>query len=250
MTRKERKRRIIRAWRTQLVFMFCCFLLTTFTFLFLNHGLSPFLNSLESISGIASDIDSKTSLAQNIVSSLFGCQSKMHDLASSLNLYQLCPDYFRSDVSRNVDLAQLNATLLSGLDQVDTFVRSYITGIAAALDGTQASTVTIENSIATVDNFQSIIKAFLAALNAVNILFFCGAFMARSSINDQIAQYFLAFMAVPIFCILVAASVIITCVFAGATLMNAGKTIISGTCLSYCFLLCLTFCCCRFLCGW
>ena len=90
--RWQRRQRMIRSWRVQNIFAISAFGLITFSFVFVNHGLTPFMLSLEDVTTVTNLAQTRTRHGMHLAHLL---SSHMHNLRPflDLNITRLCPHY-------------------------------------------------------------------------------------------------------------------------------------------------------------
>jgi hypothetical protein len=227
--RAERKRRILRAWRTQSLFLLASLLLPTFSFLLVNNGLDPFIASLQSLVDVNNQVDAKAFRGIQIADSITALYNDMK-VIPNFDVHSFCPN-----VNANTNTNALSTVLLTssgmytlpetfkaGLEMVDSFVKEYLTDIRPGLVQVTDATRLIDQSIDSVYDSDWILKLFLVALNVVNGFFIFGVFLSKISVVYSAFQAMMSYLMIPLFCLALIGSIAATCAAVSMALANAG----------------------------
>jgi hypothetical protein len=228
VSRAERKRRIVRAWRLQSVFLLASLLLPTFSFLLVNRGLIPFVASLDGLVDVNDQVDAKAYRGIEIADSM---TTLYRDLKSIpiVDIQSFCPnknanaiDASASDLLDGLGMYALSETIQSGLATVDSFVLKYLNEIRPGLVQVTDATRMVDRGIDSVYDSDWLLKLFLVALNIVNGFFIFGVFLAKIGVVYYAFRAMLTYLLIPLFCLLLFASIGATCAAISVALTNAG----------------------------
>ena len=225
VSRAERKRRIVRAWRLQSVFLVASLLLPTFSFLLVNRGLTPFVASLEGLVDVIDQVDARAFRGIEIADSITAHYRDLRAIPI-IDIQSFCPNANAIDVNA-IDLLDglgmyaLSETIES-MATVDSFVMTYLTDIRPGLVQVTDNTRMLDRGIDTVYDSDWFLKLFLVALNVVNGFFIFGVFLSKISVVYSAFQAMLKYLLIPLFCLLLLGSVAATCAAISMSLTNAG----------------------------
>lgn len=228
--RAERKARIVRNWRVQLAFLLSCMLLPALSFLFVNHGLNPFYDSLYEVDNLLTDeVIKHASRGSKLANSMMGLNSRLDLFVSSIKMEDYCPNLFNNETNINqtdigmLGLESLQSSIEESTSSVVDFVKEQAPLLADGLYQLKTASEYVQDNIihkATENDW--IIKGLLIGLNVVNVFFFLGVLLSRNGIQRQSYQDFLTFVITPLFCALLVAVVVGTGLAAIAGMLNAG----------------------------
>jgi hypothetical protein len=249
VSRAERKRRIVRAWRLQSVFLLASLLLPTFSFLLVNRGLTPFVASLEGLVDVNDQLDAKAFRGIEIADSMTALYRDLKEIPI-VDIQSFCPNANAIDADANdlldgLGMYALTETIQSGMATVDSFVMKYLTDIRPGLVQVTDATRMVDRGIESVYDSDWFLKLFLVALNVVNGFFIFGVFLSKISVVYSAFQAMLKYLLLPLFCLLLLGSVAVTCAAISMSLTNAGKyerriacrvPFLAGLVLPYCIL--------------
>lgn len=217
VSRADRRHRIVRIWRTQAVFIFGCMLMPALSFLFVNHGLTPFYHSMSVMVDIASVVEQRAYEGMDTASSILIRRSQIQRVKTSINLTQCVNDVMQGGVET------FNQSLNAGMEQISGFVDGYIPDVMKGLAQVTDSTDYVESTLSSADVYDWVVKGILIGLNIVVVMLLLAAFLARNSINSPLYQDIVSHFLVPTFCVLMTAFVMGTCITAAMAMVNAGK---------------------------
>jgi len=134
--RSARKKIIVRNWRVQMAFLAACLCIPLLSFLFVNHGLDPFYDSLEQIQDLSSLVSLNAMTGLSMTTRLIGIRNRMETLVRSINVTEYCPNYgtnshYSDYMLLSFDEIQQNIEL--GMSQIKQFVDSNAEEIALGL---------------------------------------------------------------------------------------------------------------------
>jgi hypothetical protein len=239
VSRAERKRRIVRAWRLQSVFLVATLLLPTFSFLLVNRGLTPFVASLEGLVDLNDQVDAKAYRGIEIADSMTSLYRDLKTIPI-VDIQSFCPNanaINADDILEGLGMYALSETIQSGLATVDSFVTKYLTDIRPGLVQVTDTTRMIDRGIDSVYDSDWFLKLFLMALNIVNGFFIFGVFLSKISVVYSAFQAMLTYLLIPLFCLLLLGSIAATCAAISMSLTNAGTKKVLLAFVKFLFLL-------------
>lgn len=193
--RHIRRKRIIRNWRIQAVFLVASITIPIGTVLLVRNGLSPFLTSLDNIQAINDDLETIAFRGSYIASSLMEKREELYSNFTQqefFNLSSFCiqdlqnsnasSSLTRTNNSSKISLAvvqqQQIATFFqyidAGLDDLDIFLQENVYHSRYGLELVIQSTQNIDKSIDYCHSNDYLLKLFLLAINVVNGFFLFG----------------------------------------------------------------------------
>jgi hypothetical protein len=226
VSRAERKRRIVRAWRLQSMFLLASLLLPTFSFLLVNRGLTPFVASLDGLVDVNDQVDSKAFRGIELADSMTTLYRDLKAIPI-VDIQSFCPngnaiDTNADDLLDGLGMYELSETIQSGLATVDSFLMNYLTDIRPGLVQVTDATRMLDRGIESVYDSDWFLKLFLVALNVVNGFFIFGVFLSKISVVYTAFQAMLQYLLLPLFCLLLLGSIAATCAAISMSLANAG----------------------------
>lgn len=229
--RKQRKRRIVRNWRVQTVFLLCCMLIPALSFLFVNHGLHPFLDSLDQVDGLTARVREESVAGSKLANKFMRLRDRLQLYAKSVNLDKHCPNLYdtegepssSSPIATSINLDEIQNTVENGIETVNAFVDQHAPQFAMGLSQVTEGTLYVEEKVDVVQRYDWLIQGFLIALNVLNVFLFVGAILTRNSVFSPPYQTLMTWFVVPAFCAFVIATVVATCVASTIAIANAGK---------------------------
>lgn len=224
MSRSERKRRIVRAWRIQSVFLLFSLLLPTFSFLLVNRGLTPFIASLEGLVDVNDQVDANAFRGIELADSMTALYRDLKTIPI-VDIQSFCPNANANDASDllvGLGMYAVSETIQSGMVTVESFMVKYLSDIRPGLVQMTDATRMLDRGIDSVYGVDWILKMFLVVLNIVNGFFIFGVFLSKISVVYSAFQAMLTYLLIPLFCLLLLGSVAATCAATSILLTNAG----------------------------
>lgn len=222
LSRAQRKKRIVRAWRTQSVFLLATLAVPTFSLLLVNHGLRPFIASLDSLVDVTDKVDSAAFLGIHIVDSVTARYRELVEIPI-IDIRSFCPNALAPDtVLASLGAYALPETLQLCLQMIDSFVQDYVTAIRPALTQVTDATRIVDEVIDSVYNHYWILKLLLLVLNVANGFFIFGVLLSKNGCVYAAFQAMMSYLILPVFALALIASVGLTCATVSLTLVNAG----------------------------
>jgi hypothetical protein len=222
LTRQARKKRILRNWRTQMVLLACTVLIPALSFLLVNHGLDAFFASLDEAQDLAASTRQLALDGIGVATDITYGQNRVKSILTSLQPESVCPN---PDLADGSDYAgffgSYNATLQSGMNEIDAFVDDHVSDIFLGLSQIAKAALYFDSSIETTESYDWLVKGFLIALNTINVFLFIGVCLTRCGLHHPLYQQFLSWLAVPAFCLVLCGSVLAVIAAAGLSVVNA-----------------------------
>lgn len=226
LSRRQRKTIIKRNQRTQLIFLACSLCLTTLSFVLMNHGFKPFIESLEGINEAVDSMEEKTTNTTKLTTTVFQLRDNLLSLRDTLYTSQVCPkSYKRSSFSQEVGnhSQMFNKTVSHGVQNISTPIDRYANDLVSGLDGIAHAGDYVQQKIDMIFNCQRLLVGFLIAFNVVNVMLFSGAMLSQNDVYSSRCQHVYSLIFVPIFCLLLIGLVATICLFSSISMINAGE---------------------------
>jgi hypothetical protein len=222
MTRLARKKRILRNWRTQMVFLACTVLIPTLSFLLINHGLDAFFVSLDEVQGLSASARELAVEGIGVATDITYSQNRVQSILGSLQAEDVCPNVNSTSGAEYSDVFEtFYATLEGGLNDIDAFVDDHVSGMVLGLSQLSRASVYVDSSIQTAESYDWLVKGFLIGLNTINVFLFIGVCLTRCGLHHPLYQQFLSWLVVPAFCVVLFGSVLAVVVTSGLAVVNA-----------------------------
>jgi hypothetical protein len=200
-------------------------LLPTFSFLLVNRGLDPFAASLENLVNVNDQVDAKAFRGIEIADSMTALYQDLQKIPI-IDIQSFCPNANANsnDLLDSLGMYTLSETVQSLLTTADSFVVDYLTDIRPGLVQVTDATRLVDRGIDSVYESDWILKLFLVALNVVNGFFLFGVFLSKISVVYSAFQAMMAYLLIPLFCLLLLGSIAAACAAVSITLINSGTT--------------------------
>jgi len=228
--RMERRRRIIRSWRIQWIFLMASIGIPITTLIMTRNGLKPLISSLDEVESINDEVESVSYQGLGIAESLLEEQDRLlvNFTQQDLSMENMCPGIPKFQQSQNhskfmfaVPMDTVVQYIQAGLSEVNTFVDNHApqahNGLTNAVGVAEQVDLTIEWSFAN----DWALKFFLLTINVVNGFLVFGIFLSKQDIILYKYQRLLSFAIIPGFGLLLICSMLITCAFGIASMLNA-----------------------------
>jgi hypothetical protein len=229
--RDPRKHRIARAWRIQVAFLGFSMGIPMFSFLVINQGLTPFIQSLDDVVEINNDIETRTRDATQITKALLDLHQEMQAKVPRLSLPTICPMIAQEgsrlgQVAHGLGLENATANIDLGIAQVDIFIEVYFGDIQQSLDRLSDASNSIDAGVESAQANDWILKLILMLLNVMNAFMVIGVLLSRNSLVYPAYHCVLMYFVVPVFFLALIGSMVATCVAMTAAVINAGTSIL------------------------
>jgi hypothetical protein len=223
LTRSARKKRILRNWRTQLVFLACTMLIPTLSFLLVNHGLDAFFDSLDEVEELSGSAHDMALAGIGLATDITYSQNRVNSLLLTLQPEKACPNFDSNGTGLEAQavFGSFNSTLQRGMNQINDFVDNRVSSIVLGLSKVSHLSNYVKASVQSTESYDWLVKGFLIALNTVNVFLFIGVCLTRCSLHHPLYQQFLTWLAVPAFCAVLCGSVLAVVVASALSIANA-----------------------------
>lgn len=222
ISRSRRKHRIRRNWRVQSTFLVASMWIPVLSFLLANHGLNPFIESLSDVEDVSNDIDTQAYLGIQTGQRIETIYRNLQDLVS-FDVGSFCPNLPSSILNNVTHLTEIQKEISNTFNEVSPVVDVFIPGTIETLHAITKTTRKSEEIVDFILGHDWILNMILAAVNIINAFFLFGVFLTKNDIDYPVFQAFTSYLLIPVFCLLVIASVGTSCLFAAAATANAGK---------------------------
>lgn len=208
---------MIRSWRTQVVFL--CFAVTipVLSFVLVNHGMKPFLSSLDDLSLSASGVENVTSGGLQVAVSL-------HQEAARVLSYDLwqevCPR--QPQLSEALGFGGIEATLRTAVFEFNDFAQNELPTIEASLRDAEKASVATMDVIDEMNAHSWIVVMLLTLLNVCVLTFIISALISRQGIESPGLASVLSWFFLPLFILLTIACIVSVCATVAVGMVNAG----------------------------
>lgn len=196
-------------------------MIPTFSFLLINHGMDPFLNSLDDLTVVNDEIDAKAFRGLQIANSV---TALYQELATTpiIDVQSYCPNDTANYALESLGVHDLSATVESGIETVNAFVRDHISELKPLLQQVTDATRMVDQGIEGIRKFNWILKLMLILLNVCTGFFVFGVLLTKNGVVYAAFQAMMGYFMIPMFCLLVMGSIVATCTVVSLALVNAG----------------------------
>jgi hypothetical protein len=225
--RHIRRRRILRSWRIQWVFLGASILIPITTLLMTRNGLKPLINSLDEVGSISDEVEAVAFRGLAIAESLQHARQNLQRNLTGLQLGKICPTSPLPPTNTStltLPVGPLTNYIQVGLDEVNGFIDQYADEASIGLTRVVGVTEGVDNSIEWIFRNDWTFKLFLLTLNVVNGFFLLGVFLSKQDIISYSYRRFLSYGMIPLFLLLLVCGMLIACVLGMSSMFNAGKS--------------------------
>jgi hypothetical protein len=224
ISRKHRTQRIRRNWRVQTTFLIASMCIPILSFLLVNHGLEPFIESLTDIDDMANNADTQAYLGIHIGQRITAIYNNLHDLVSH-NVTSSCPDLPSILLENETRFTFAHEGLSNSLTALLPVVNETIPTTIEALEAVTTATRKAKDIADFLLGHDWLLIMLLSALNILNAFFLFGVFLTKNDVDYPGFQAFTGYLLLPAFLLALLASVSTSCLFAAAATSNAGECI-------------------------
>lgn len=219
--RWQRRKRIERSWRIQVMFAIASFGLITFSFVFVNHGLTPFVESLQDVTTTTNIVRTRLLEGMHLTHLVSSHMASLQPYVD-LDVKSLCPNYEETILASEYSLAVTSDEIRNALQQMLYFVDEDAFPLLSGIDHVAGAFSSVASHITTVEENDWLLRLTLVIVNIVNIFMFFGVVLTRNKINSYFYQSVLGAMFVPAFSVAIIFVVIVLCILAVIAMVNAG----------------------------
>jgi hypothetical protein len=219
--RWQRRARILRSWRLQSVFGLASFCLITFSFVFVNQGLTPLVDSLAEITTATGLLRSHSRQGMHLAH-LLGSHMALLRPFLDLQVEQVCPNYADSILDSELGLAVANGEINLAVHEMDTFLQVDIDPLLDGVDQVADACTEVDLAVAKAEENDWTIRLFLMTVNVVNIFLFFGVVLTRNRVISDFYQRVVSVVCLPLFSLTTACATIVLVVTAVLAMANAG----------------------------
>lgn len=233
ISRKERRRRILRSWRIQSTFMICGILVPTVSLVMMKTGWSQIQTAWVEVQEVVDDVEA---LAFRGWNAMDGLQQSRNDLIQNKLVQALleqseettassifaswCPNANSQD--RLSFLHEAMSSLESDTDALVELFDSHIPNTANSFMAVTESTKTVDESIEWFFEHDWIWKMYLMTLNVLNFFLLMACYgLSKHNIIHAPTRMYLTFFIVPLFSIGTFLLLMVTASSGVATLLNS-----------------------------
>jgi hypothetical protein len=222
--RWERFRIVQRSWRIQNLFMLCALGVTSFTFVVINQGLNPFLESLHDAVILNDDVESQAYRGIQIAESLERIHREELSQYANLHVQDICPEYVTAEdmYHEGFKLDDAAQSVVNGIQMVETMLQGSVHQVIHGLYQITNITKDLDDFVETTYQYDWIVKFFMAAINIINLILLCGVILTKNKINNYGFQVIVSHVFIPAFALTLVGTVIATCAVVVAGIVNAG----------------------------
>jgi hypothetical protein len=219
--RWQRRARILRSWRLQSVFGLASFCLITFSFVFVNQGLTPLVDSLAEITTATGLLRSHSRQGMHLAH-LLGSHMALLRPFLDLQVEQVCPNYADSILASELGLAVANGEITLAVNELDTFLQVDIDPLLDGVDQVADACTEVDLAVAKAEENDWMIRLFLMTVNVINIFLFIGVVLTRNRVISDFYQSVVSVVCLPFFSLTTACATIVLVVTAVLAMANAG----------------------------
>jgi hypothetical protein len=226
VSRRQRKQRIVRAWRTQATFMTLSMMIPLFSALLVNHGLRTFIESLHDVTQFNDDVDSLAYRGIEIIHSLDGIARNLqadeflNDMRSDFGTS--CPDSDSTNMTiQSLGFETLREVIVDGADRIESLLQNSLYRLSDALSRIVSETQAVDDTITSVYQFGWIFKLFLVLVNVINLFLWIGVVLSKVGVEFHGYQVILSWAILPAFGLCILATVSAAGTFLAIALFNA-----------------------------
>ena len=219
--RSRRKQWIRRNWRIRYVFFGASACLPGLSFVLMNHGVTPFLESLNAVQDLSHQIDTQAYIGIQTATRLSALHEQLGQLVSIDLLQTYCPEYANSDWAKENGLSTMQLELKASLGETSIMLSR---GVLDTLRQVTDTTDSVSSFVDWMHQHEWIIKGLLIALNIANGFFLSGVFLTKHDVDCISMQAALSYAMLPVFCVSTVLAVAATCAFAVMGAANAGRS--------------------------
>lgn len=234
VSRRERRKRIHRAWRIQNVFLLLSATIPCITCLLVNHGYRPFIRSLQDVVDANDDVESRAleglgivntiSMASMEVVSKHMVNPEIFDISSTCQNFENASEAIKA-LDNEFDEFRQRFTV--GLEHVEGFLGGSMVDLSKGLEDISSATESIDDAVQHIHNNDWYFKLFLLLLNVFNLLLWIGAFLTKCGVDFQGYHRVMAWFVLPSFGLLLLALICATGIMSTLSLLTAGKCVLA-----------------------
>ena len=232
VSRRERRRRILRSWRLQSTFLIVGVFIPIATLLLLKCGLAQLEISWDELQDINDDVESIAFRGMGIVDNLRQSQTQLRQMdfgivgdKNNVTNYSWCPNLDDASKTSYLKLEQFDQMLTSVLShntEIVSFLDLHMPADDSEFTMMTDATQYVDESINWAYDHDWLLKLFLMALNVVNLLLVAACYiLSKNNIIHPPSRYYLAFFLVPVFSVLAGVTVFMTATLGVGTLLNS-----------------------------
>ena len=222
ISRKRRTHRIRRNWRVQTTFLMASMWIPILSFLLVNHGLEPFIESLSDVDDISNVVDTQAFLGIHTGQRINETYHTLQELVS-FDFDAACPSFASSRWNNETRFTVVHKEFSKSLNDFSPAVDELIPDTIETLEAVTKATKEAEEIVDDVLSHDWMLIMFMMILNIINAFFLFGVFLAKNDLDYPVFQAFTGYLLLPAFCLVMLASVGTSCLFAAAAISNAGK---------------------------
>ena len=235
ISRKQRKKRIMRSWRLHTAFMVCGVFVTSASLMMMRNGWSKVQVAWEEVQAIVDDVESFGFQGWNVLEGLKVSRDSFSNnqlvrgfldhkqAGSSSSLFsKWCPN---ANATGDDQLAFLHGAMLDLEEQTDEILAIFTDDLpldSKAFLRITESTDSVDASLQWFFDHDWIWKMYIMILNVLNIfLLLCVYIFSKNNIIHPPTRFYLTFFVVPLFSVATGLLLMVTAGSGVATLMNA-----------------------------
>ena len=219
--RWHRRQRMIRSWRLQTIFAIASFGLITFSFVFTNQGLTPFMTSLDDVTTITNLAQTRARHGMHLAHLLSSHMTNLRPYLD-LNITKLCPNYDETILETQFSLSITAREILYAAKEMNHFVGKDLDPFLHGIDQVAETCGSIDSAITTAKENDWAIRLFLTSANIINLFLIFGVVLTRNKINSEFYQDILGGLFVPAFAATMVIAVLVLCLVSAIGMINAG----------------------------
>jgi hypothetical protein len=221
-TRAQRKTRIRRNGRIQKLFLLGSAGITTLSFVLINHGWKPFVESLGTFDEVVGTVAQKANEGVQLLSDIRDIRTTLDRV--SVGVQDLCPSLYGNNATiqpqyNDYGLMMYNSSIAGGNAEMSLFDNSTIT--IKQLERVITVTEYFGSSMESIVSYTWTMQGSLIALNSINLLLFLASAFSMWNVNNRTYQMFALYFLVPAFCLAMVVVVTATCVSSTWAVLNS-----------------------------
>ncbi|GAX19261.1 hypothetical protein FisN_4Lu517 [Fistulifera solaris] len=220
ISRKHRTQRIHRNWRVQSTFLIASMCIPVLSFLLVNHGLEPFIESLMDIEDMTNDVATQAYIGIYTGQQIDTIYNNLRNLVSH-NVTTLCPDFPSSLLNNESRFTVAHEDLSNSLTSLLPVVNETIPITVEVLEAVTTATRKAEDIVDIIRSHDWLLILLLAVLNIINAFFLFGVFLTKNNVGFPVLQAFTGYLLVPSFLLVLLVFVCASGLFAAAAISNA-----------------------------
>lgn len=224
ISRSRRKHRIRRNWRIQSTFLIASMCIPVLSFLLANHGLEPFIKSLSVIEEVSNDVDTRAFVGIQTGKRIKELFQELQNLGS-FDIAASCPDFASTYLKNETHLVSIQDELANILSKASPIINEFIPDTIETLYLITKATAKTDEIVDSILSHDWIVIMLLAVVNIINAFFLFGVFLTKNNLDYSVFQAFTGYLLIPVFGLVVIASVGTSCLFTAASISNAGKSV-------------------------